>query len=201
MEKYTNLVRQIKEAVRAKALEIPRFAEKKEGCIRITSCPECQGAFEWMGCNGEYEYSDMPDIEDAYVILPGGTRVARFENPDGSVDIVDTYAVTAMKIAQLSYIQDSKHALLSGGEVDGLSAENGFAPWRGALCCEIYSDYRNPNGGNCRGNGAPSFCLIYVSVSGASEDEDLACAGAAIKVIQDFFTENGKYIVRSPLLD
>ena len=201
MEKYTDLVRQIKEAVRAKALEIPRFAEKKEGCIRITSCPECQGAFEWMGCNGEYEYSDMPDIEDAYVILPGGTRVARFENPDGSVEIIDTYAMTAMKIAQLSYIQDSKHALLSGGEVKGLSAENGFAPWRGALCCEIYSDYRNPNGGNCRGNGAPPFCLIYVSVSGASEDEDLACAGAAIKVIQDFFTENGKYIVRSPLLD
>lgn len=201
MEQYGELVRRMREAIRTKALEIPRFAEKKEGCIRITSCPQCQGAYEWMGCNGEYNYSDMPDVEDTYVILPGGSRVARFEKTDGSVDIVDTYAMTAMKIAQLSFIQDSKCVLLSGGKVNGLTAENGFAPWRGALCCEIYSDHRNPNGCNGRGSGAPPFCLIYVSVSGASEEEDLICAAAAVEEIQNFFRENGKYIVRPPQLD
>lgn len=191
----------IKEAVRKEAVKIPRFAEKKEGCIRITSYPECQEAYTWMGGIGNFDPNDIPDVEDTYVILPGGTRVAKFQNPDGSVDIVDTYAITAMKIAQLSYTQGPETAILSGAQIDGLTIKNGFAPWRGALCCEIAYDERG-TGCNFGFNAIPPFCLIYISVSGASQDEDLACAVAAIEAIEKFFSkkQGRKFRVFAPEL-
>lgn len=203
MEKHTKLIRQIKEAVRAKALEIPRFAERKEGCIRITFHPECQEAFEWVGRTGNYKDSDAPVVEDVYVILPGGNYVAEFVDDDG-ITLVDTYAMTAMKIAQLAFARAVCGRMLSGKSdypLCKLSAENGFASWCGALCCEIHRDHRTPRGSVCCKNGLFPFCAIYVSVSGAAEDEDLACAVAAIKVIQDFFADNGKFVVRAPELN
>ena len=201
---YSELTKKIKEAIRAKAVEIPRFAEKKEGCIRITSYPECQEAYTWMGGIGEFDPNDVPDVEDTYVILPGGTRVAKFKNPDGSEDIVDTYAITAMKIAQLSYSQGQglRNAIISGNRVDErLTIENGFAPRRGALCCEITYDER-VIGCNFGYDAIPPFCQIYVSVSGASQNEDLACAAAAIEVIRDFFAKQEyKFCVFAPEID
>lgn len=188
MKSYSDFTKAVKEAVRAKALEIPRFAQTKEGCIRITSCPLSQEAYEWMGGIGEYDPQDIPDVEDAYAIAPGGSRVARFKNEDGSVTIGDAYAVTAMKIAQLSYAWETNHAMLSGNPAPGLEPENGFAPWRGALCCEVNFDFRQ-RGCNFGAMATAPFCLVYVAVSGAKEEEDELVAAAAIPVIEEFFKD------------
>lgn len=187
---YGSLLIGIKGAIREKALEVPRFAEKKEGCIRVTSRPFCEEASRWLGASAPFDPGDAPLVEDAYVILPGGSRVARFENDDGSVNIVDTYAVTTMKIAQLCYLrkQGLGGLLSTHDEHEGLKFDGGYANWRGALCCEIdWSD------------GTP-FALIYISVSGASQDEDITCAAAAIDVIGDFFAEDEQLTVLAPII-
>ena len=192
IDSYGKLLGGIKQAVRKKALTVPRFKEKKEGCIRVTSCPFCEESSRWLGASAPFDPDDIPDVEDAYVILPGGSRVAKFENDDGSIDIVDTYAITAMKIAQLSYLQDQDEGLLSTNDpflAKGLEPENGFAKWCGALCCEInFAD------------GTP-FAYIYVSVSGASQEEDLACAAAVIDVIMEFFSDEEQLVVIAPVID
>jgi hypothetical protein len=192
---YSELERRIVMAVRERAKQVPRFADKKEGCIRITAYPECEEAHEWLGCNGIFNPDDIQDVERTYPILPGGTRVARFENDDGTVDIVDTYAITAMKIAQLSYVQD-RGELLSGGKIDGLELENGFACWKGAICCEI-TLWKNINGQKVE----TSYCSIYVAVSGASEEEDLRTAMAAPKLIEDCFSYSNLDFVIYPPFD
>ncbi len=197
MNSYSEFTKTIKEAVRRKAVETPRFAEKKQGCIRITSYPQCQEAYAWMGGVGKFDPNDIPDVEDVYVILPGGTRIARFENSDGTEDVVDTYAITAMKIARLSYVND---LIISDVPIDdGLSTENGFAPWRGALCCAIVKKYDAERNRNFESDGdVPPFCLVYISVSGASQDEDLACAKNAIGAIKEFFSEEEELHVIAP---
>ena len=192
---YSELRKQIVTAVRKEARKVPRFVETKEGCIRITAYPECLEAHEWLGGSGKFSKHDIQDIESTYPILPGGTRVARFVNDDGTVDIVDTYAVTAMKIAQLSYVQD-KGELLSGGKHEGLELENGFACWKGAICCEITVCQKIDG----RFTETP-FCCIYVAVSGATEDEDLRVAMAATKVIEDCFSfGNLDFVIYPPLV-
>lgn len=197
MVSYSEFVKLVKEAVRAKAKDIPRF-ETKEGCIRISCLPECKEAFEWMGGVGEFNRDDAPFVEDAYPIFPGGTFIARFyDNPDGSVDTVNTYAITAMKIAQLSYLHTIRD-FSSGPEFEYLKCENGFAPWAGVLCCCVFDDFRSP-GCNYGSDAMPGFCRVYVAVSGASEAEDLECVVAAINTIQNFFKENGEFVVR-PLI-
>ena len=113
---YSELERQIVMEVRIRALRVKRFMETKQGCIRISAYPECQEAHEWLGGTGDFDPDDVCDFEHVYPILPGGSRTAKFENPDGTVEIVDTYAVTAMKIAQLSSVQDAGNLLSVTGE-------------------------------------------------------------------------------------
>lgn len=183
---YSELEKQIVKEVRIRALRVKRFMETKQGCIRISAYPECQEAHEWLGGTGDFDPDDVCDFEHVYPILPGGSRTAKFENPDGTVEIVDTYAVTAMKIAQLSSVQDAGN-LLSGGEIEGLVPENGFGHWRGALCCEI-TLWKFIDGAEVE----TPYCGIYVSVSGASEEEDQFVAMAAPKLVEDCFSDGGQ---------
>ena len=197
MKSYTDFTAVVKGAMRKRALNIPRFAETREGCIRILCISQSQEAHEWTGGKGEYNPNDISYVEDAYAIAPGGSFIARFKNEDGSVDTVNTYAMTAMKIAQLLYAWEKDHEMLSGRPDAGLEPENGFAPWRGALCCEVNFDFRQP--GCCYGamTTAP-FCLIFIAVSGATEEEDERVAAAAIPAIEEFF-RNEKQVI-SPIV-
>lgn len=113
---YQLLVGDIIKAVRAEAQNVPRFVEKKEGGIRVLIYPECVGAMKWLDLFDYFAMDDHPDFEITVPIFPGGTRKAKFDNDDGSVDEVETYSITAMKIAQLSSVEDDD-VMLSGTKV------------------------------------------------------------------------------------
>ena len=185
---YGVLLKRIWKSVRKRALEVPRFARTKEGCIRVTACPMCDEAVKWFGTSDPFDEDDIPDCEVARVILPGGSRVAHFRGANRCPVTVDTYAITAMKIAQLSLFQDKGILVSTSKKRRGLTPENGFGNWCGAICCEVlFSD------------GSP-FCYIYVSVSGADEMEDLACAAAAIGTIGRFFSRDKRLTVFAPVI-
>lgn len=192
---YQELVGNIINAVRSEALSVPRFVEKKEGCIRILIYPECHGAIKWLGLDGLFGFDDLPDFEISVPIFPGGTRKAKFDNDKGGVDVVETYSITAMKIAQLSDAEDSG-VMLSGKKVlEGRTVENGFAPWKGALVCYVKCACK---GCNPDSNDGCQFCSVYVSVSGGTQEEDLDCAFAAVPVIKEYFAQEGYGVILPP---
>lgn len=106
---------------------------------------------------------------------------------DGVEKKIDTYAFSAMKIAHCSHAQDLKGDLLSGLDLGNpdLTEDYGYGPYLGALCVEIEV---NALMGDGELRSAGEFCGIYVCVSGADSADDLKCAFAAVKVIEDFFT-------------
>lgn len=195
---YLELVRQIRDAVREKAQEVPPFKNTGNGAIRILAYPCCKAADEWLGGLSDFRYQsnatdtigavghDICDYEHAFAITPGGSRVVTVVE-DGVEKKIDTYAFSAMKIAHCSHAQDLKGDLLSGldlGDPD-LTEDYGYGPYLGALCVEIEV---NALMGDGELRSAGEFCGIYVCVSGADSADDLKCAFAAVKVIEDFFT-------------
>lgn len=203
---YLELVRQIRDAVREKAQEVPIFRDIGNGCVRILAYPCCQEADEWLGGLSDFVHDnrfslppsfDIADYEHAFAITPGGSRVT---SVDGRW--ADHYALSAMKIAHCSYSQDACNCLLSGGvKAPSLKESNGYAPYPGALCVEIQTLKTDAKG---RYIGKPSdFCGIYVCVSGASFKEDLECAFVAIKLIREFFEDeehsDGIFVINAPL--
>ena len=193
---YRELAKQIIEAVRERAKTVTRFVESEQGCVKVSAYAYCQAADDWMDGFANFDDQKKPDIFDYGISGPivfGGDCVAVFENDDGSKDIVDTFAMTEMKIASLSYDQDNGGGLLSGVKKnDELKPGNGFAPYKGALLVRVLTnqDIKKPK----------PYCGIYVSVSGASEAEDLTCALAAVDVIKKFFDDDceGFYTFDTP---
>ncbi len=190
------LVRDIIKAVCDEAEKIKRFKETKQGCLRLTFYPANAAANSWLG---GFPYADnyIPDLEITYPILPGGTRLAVFEETDAKTGkknevIIDTYTITAGKVAAVSYVQDDGVMLSGQVNLPDFIMENGFAPWKGAVCTEVYA--RKPDG------MFADYCGLYVSVSGAEAEEDLRCAAAAIPVIKKFFGKPG-YACRLPEID
>ena len=219
---YGVLLQSMKNAIRDEAIKVPRFVETKQGAIRLLVCPFSQEAYAWLGASGEFDPDDIPDIEDSFAILPGGSRVAIF-NEDGTITQVDTSSMTSMKISWISRAQEliepiegdvkglenSIHNLgmlsMSKDEIDtmlkrfeqvasilqelkGLEGENGFALWRGAICCKVYFE-------------GELFAYFYASVSGAKQDEDLACAMSAVEVIKTFFSSESRFTVVTPTFE
>ena len=213
---YSKLTELIKLYVRKEAKGIPTFVRDPridgegiyQGCIRITSCPLCPDAYRDFGGSGQFNPDEIPDVEDAYPIFPGADRDAKYLNDDETVDVCSTYAMTAMKIAKLSRIQEYiPDCLLSGfvdeadvlavtGEDIGeLRAEDGYAKWRGAICCMVEYPPEKP------GDKPKPYAMIYVSVSGAKQDEDLRCAMAAVDPIMQFFADEDLDVIAPVLPD
>ena len=123
---YSKLTELIKLYVRKEAKGIPTFVRDPridgegiyQGCIRITSCPLCPDAYRDFGGSGQFNPDEIPDVEDAYPIFPGADRDAKYLNDDETVDVCSTYAMTAMKIAKLSRIQEYIPDCLLSGFVD-----------------------------------------------------------------------------------
>lgn len=174
----------IKDAVRGAAMKVARFDKTKEGCLLVASLAMCEYAYSWLGASGPFVPGDATLVADYYKILPGGTFEANYEDESTPVN---TASVAMGKVAQLMRLRAMGMGLLSVYDPEltlGLKPESGYANWRGALCCEVY----------CADGSL--FALIFVSVSGASQDEDLACAAAAIDVIRNFFPED--FEVKAP---
>ena len=201
---YSALTKSIKDAVRKEAKGISTFVRDPkidgegitQGCIRITFCPLDSKAYKDAGGVGQFDLDEIPDVEDAYPIFPGAERDAKYLNDDGTIKVVSTYAMTAMKIARLSRIQefipdclrsgftDNAEVLaVTGKDLGDLCPENGFAIWRGAICCMIEYPTEKPR------EKPDLYGMIYVSVSGAEPDEDFRCAVASVDAIMQFFAD------------
>lgn len=201
--KFSELVNAIRDTVRLKAQEIPKFKESGNGAIRILAYPCSAKADYWFGGDG-FKKNDIADYERTYAISPGGSRVIK-GIWDGVEQVVDCYAYSALKIAHCSRVQDKGRGLLSGIELDDptLVEENGFSSHRGALCVEIDQgfDFYRSMSGEILPTTVEKFCSLYVCVSGADSNDDLRCAFAAVDVIKKFFNEENKgFIFNTPSL-
>lgn len=201
MEQFNKLVIDIRDAVREKAKNVPKFVESGNGAIRILAYPLNKDADKWLGGFGEFNrrfnpnagvgigYNDIPDYELTFAITPGGSRVIKGVW-DGVEQTVDCYAFSALKIAHCSRAQDEGAGLCSGLklEAENLTPDNGYGPYRGAICIEITQN-----------QGLKDYCLIYVCVSGADSADDEKCAAAAIPVVEKFFLGEG-FEINVPVL-
>ena len=206
---HQELVKRIRDAVREKTQATAQF--KDGGAIRILLYPTCRAADKWLGGLGDFEslasaegfnFNDSPDYEYVFAAVPGGSRIRKNKRVGSQIDC---YAFSAMKIAHCSYAQDVGAGLKSGIThlddaciVPFLDEEYGFAPYLGAICIEVGMKGVSDVPPNRHVN---EFCLIYVSVSGATEDEDLRCAKAAIDAVADFFEGQGDFEVLAPVLE
>ena len=140
---YSALVRQIRDAVREKAQEVPKFRDMSIGCIHILTYPCCKKADEWLGGLSDFEHEGAPDVADyehAFTVTPSESCI-----------------ITA--------------------------TEGNFE----YLCVEVKVQGKDLIK---RPVGEPySFCGIHVGVSGASPEENLKCAHAALEAIEDFFAD------------
>ena len=185
----------IRDTVREKAQEIPKFRDEGNGAIRILVYPLCKAADVWMGGMGDFDKEgspDIPDYEVTFAITSGGSRVIRGVW-DGVEQKCDCYAYSAMKIAHCSRAQDVGAGLLSGLELNDpdLTDDNGYGAHRGALCVEV--GVRDICG------RLSEFCGIYVCVSGADSEDDLECAFTAVPKIEEFFRNKAEETVRFEL--
>lgn len=194
--KYSKLQIRIRNAVRQKAKDVPKFAEEGNGAIRILAYPLCETADNWFGGLGNFrkKIPDIPDYEVTFAITSGGSRVIRGVW-DGREQKCDCYAYSAMKIAHCSRAQDVGVGLVSGLKLNDpdLTYDNGYGAHLGALCAEVSVTSFGKT---------KDFCGIYVCVSGADSKDDLECAFAALDVIKNFFSyassSNMKFSVKVP---
>ena len=182
-----NLVFKIRDVIREKAKGVERFKEGN-GAIRILLYPLCAEADRSLG--GMSTFSDMVkdivDYEFTYASAPGGSRVIE-GIWDGYKQKVDCYAFSALKIAHCSRVQDLGLGLRSGIDIGIPDAkeDNGYGPYPGAVCFEIYK---------C---GNP-YTYIFVCVSGADSKDDLKCALSAVDVVKEYFAHDANFEVITP---
>lgn len=208
--RYLELVKKIRDAVRERAQEIPKFRTSGNGAIRILAYPCRSDADVWLGGLSDFSRDergigkdDIVDYEHTFAITPGGSRVITGVW-DGVEQKVDCYAYSALKIAHCSLVQDKGAGLISGLDLGDpyLTEDNGYGPHFGAICAEVKLFSVNYDGrGEVDGFSEIDFCGIYVCVSGADSKDDLKCAAAAIDVIREFFErEGGQFRVKAPEL-
>ena len=185
---YSDLLKNIRDAARTKAEEIPKFQGR--GCIRVTAVPCKKAADIWLGGLSDFDHSDRTEYEHVFSIVPGGTHTAIFNG-----ERINTYVYSALKVAQCSLARKQGAGLCSGSMLPGvdnsdLTEENGWSTCYGALCVEIKDSL------------GEDFARIYISVSGADEEDDLKCAFAGGQAISKYmFLEVGdRFETKMPML-
>jgi hypothetical protein len=169
------LAREIVRAVRAEAAKIPDF---DNGAIRLLFAPKCAEAEHWLGDNGVDE--TVCETDFGYVIKKGfgHTRPNGWRGEDDGE--CDCYGYAALKIAGCAYA--IKHGL--GHRSSDMPAEavtwgRENDPGCVGYCVEISSERTYGGGGQFK-----PYLRVYVSVSGATSEEDERCALAAGVVIE-----------------
>lgn len=156
-------------ACREAAEEIPVFKETRNGCYVTMYVPLCPEADVWLGgmsvCDGKGKFLDVHEYVSANTVLPGGSHTIQWKDPtDGHTEPVNCYAYATMKIAYLSrLVKEGISCCESDLKANEYLDANGYAKHKGAVCTTVYR--------RCQ----PLF-RVYDAVSGATQDEDLACA-------------------------
>lgn len=186
---YSRLVKDIRDAIRAKAQDVPKFRDEGNGCIRILFNPLCEEVDDDLGGLSSFYPHDTAYYEFVFAITPGGSRVITDKTNDGSEYAVDCYGYSAMKIAHCFHAQDIGAGLLSGLIDDlNLTEECGYGPHLGALCVEVKRiNTTRDTDGIVPPDFEYDYLKIFICVSGADSLSDLRCAFEAIDVIIDFF--------------
>ncbi|MBQ3296887.1 hypothetical protein IJH01_02035 [Candidatus Saccharibacteria bacterium] len=206
---YLSLIKEIRDAVREKAQEIPKFKESGNGAIRILAYPLCREADEWLGGLSAFgsnpaDKNDIVDYEYTFAITPGGRRVITGKwDDDTELQTVDCYAYSALKIAHCSRVQDEGAGLSSGIDlkIPHLTEDYGYADHPGAVCMEIYRRKADPLMDTTEPDGnLEQFCLIYVCVSGADSLDDEKCALSSVRTVCNFFADETykHFVVKAP---
>lgn len=188
-ESYGYLLKSIRDAVRKEAQKIPKFRDEGNGCIRVTFCPCCPDADEWLGGLSEWTQAyggawlsnkkDIVEYEHVFTITHGGSHTMVGDWGNGP-EKVNCYGYSALKVAHCSLARKRGVALKSGvdlGDKD-LTEDNGWSAHYGAICLEIKKKHDKE---------WRDYCRIYVCVSGADQLEDLQCAKAAIGEVKKYF--------------
>lgn len=172
------LVNEIVHQCRRQSDLIPKFRDEKNGAIRILLNPLTPLAAAWLGYDPErYDIRDHREREEVAKIHPDGSYTATFPTEDGGTCLVNCYAYTPLKIATLSLYRrkhDDVQYMNWLRDQNILVEENGYAVCKGVRCVTV------------RLNGA-DFLRIFVSVSGATGEEDHECATAGAEAVQGFF--------------
>lgn len=182
-------------AVRKKCDSVELFAKKKRGCIRIVIEPLCQAARDWIGDKTGCIF----DSKSYYVNPERGDFECHFD--DG--DVVDSEAMTAMKIAFLRGINrrsGRKYVSRVSASSEGCTSaeypfENGYAAYRGCVMYNISFSRRDA----IEPIVHTDWANIYCSVSGADEKDDEKCALALFDVVEELANalddDNNEYVI------
>lgn len=169
-----HLVQAIVEAVRAKAETIPEFATSRNGCIRIGLLPCCDEADVWMGGQLSTFPDDVCLREFNYPILPGGSRIITWEDPDDHhAELVNCYAYSALKVAGLMWRR--KHNLSNPAPTEQaqyLTEENGWSQHMGALDAVLRMQDED-------------YAWLFICVSGAASTDDRRCAFSGLMAARE----------------
>ena len=164
MNRLASLIDGIIDACRSATKNCASYKDG-EGAIRVCVIP--QGA--WRTEQPEFIASKVDRFEAVARIDPQGNYVLNRGTND--VHRVDTYAFSAMKVATMLHAMELEQRYYSGPTRDISVCEgNGFAPYLGAICYELYT-YDEISS------------LVVVSVAGKRERDDEFVAKAAINAI------------------
>lgn len=176
-------LQEVLKAVREKTKGVPVFKETENGTIRISIVPFNKKASEWLDDCTDYMFfprsgpNDTQISEFVYKIDRGGSHV--INTKDGPVD---TYAFSAMKVAYCrEKMKRYDHKSMKSDRTAKMASrygyveENGYGGYKGCVCHLVeYYDH----------GVWLTWAEIYVCVSGASAEEDEACAMASRAVVK-----------------
>jgi hypothetical protein len=176
MEKtLQELVQEIVQAVRLEVAKVPNF---DNGAIRILLVPKCADTEHWLGDHGVDETICEHDF--GYVIKKGAshTRPNGWRGEDDGE--CDCYGYAALKTAGCSY------AIKHGLGYRSSDCPNEAVTWgrENDAGCVGYDVSRVYTHGHAEHVCCEPYLRVYISVSGASSDEDELCAlagGVAIE--------------------
>lgn len=200
---HQNFFSRVIDGVRSKAATIEELRESRNGAIRITAVPLLETADAWLGGGignfGKHpgDVADVCEREFVAKLFPDGSHTMKYQCEDGSVEIVDCYSYSAMKIAYLSWknkfdkwveeydIPDDLEYAEFQKQSQSLKPDNGYAIDKGVILTTL----------NFAGK---PFMRFYVSVSGAQTGEiDEECTLAGILSGQRLLEETNARISAS----
>lgn len=176
-----------KKVLSAVKLEASRIGIK-QGAVAICFSPQASVASNWLGTTSDITFTEP---------LAWGHTNTIYCKDDGK-EAGDCAGVVAMKIAaakrakmlaEAEHHNASSRKELTSGALPEEYVGNGRINWKGAIAFPI--GYHT--GGPCYNMGSEAM-IVYVAVSGGTQDEDERAAWAALPVIREiieFEHENG----------
>lgn len=186
---HIELVKQIVSAVQAAAAEVPKFADSHNGCIEVLMIPLNKEVDDWLGgasiCDAGGRIIEANEYGFTRKIHPQGTHTIEVTCKDGHVEPVNCFGYVHLKIAYAA----RKRALTAAGRAEELKKdaesglyveENGYSMDKGIVGLTVFIRGRD---------WKESLLRIWVGVSGASEEEDYACAMVGVQTAETILGE------------